>query len=226
MRAFMFTRIDYIKTKSQLLFIPVYLGLMFVIMLSSDSDLSAVSTVSVFLYMVFIMIVFSTTPFGTCQRQETGFLLLLPATARDRVLGRFLYGFSMMLIAVVCGIIGAAAYRITGHGFSEIDLPVCLIGLAVGMLLMTAEYVFFYLFGESQGQHLLAIVRVLPGMCFFFGTMNLSKEVLMDPDEIKQVVETVGSRLLAIGWISVAGAAAVMLAAVWLCVMMTKKRDN
>lgn len=222
----MYAKIDYIKTKSQLLFIPFYMGLMAVIMLSPDSDVSAISTVSVFLYMIFIMIVFSTTPFGTCQRQETGFLLLLPATTWDRVFGRFLYGFSMMLIAVVCGAVGAAVYRMTGHGFSEIDLPVCLIGFAVGLFLMTAEYVFFYLFGENKGQYLLAIVRVLPGMCFFFGTMNLSKEVLMDPDGMKQVVETVGSRLLAIGWISVAGAVVIMLAAVLLCSKMAEKRDN
>lgn len=227
MRALGFTKIDYIKTKQQLLFIPAYLVFIsFLSMMSPKSDVNAFNAATIFLYMVFITIVFSTTPFGTCQRQENGFLLLLPATTHDRVLGRFLYGLSLMAIAVACSIVSAMAYRAAGRGFSEIDLPVCLIGLAVGLVMMAVEYVFMYLFGENWGQSLLAIVRIAPGMSFFFITMNLSKEILIEPEGMQQLVESVGDKLMMAGYISVAVAAAVFAGAVALCVKVAEKRDN
>lgn len=226
MRALGFTKIDFIKTRQQLLFIPAYLLLMAVIMGNPRTETDAFNTVTVFLYLVFIVIVFSTTPFGTCQRQENGFLLLLPATTRDRVLGRFLYGLSLMVIAVGGGIVSAALYKITGRGFSEIDLPVCLFGFAIGIVIMSVEYAFMYLFGANWGQNLLAIVRILPGMCFFFATMNVSKEIFMNPEGIRQLDKAVGNELMLAGCISVMVAAAVFTAVVALCVKVTEKRDN
>lgn len=226
MRALGFTKIDFVKTRQQLLFIPAYLIFVGFIMGNSRSEADAFNTVTAFLYMVFITIIFSTTPFGTCQRQENGFLLLLPATTWDRVLGRFLYGLSLMVIAVACGMVGAVYYRMAGYGFSGIDMSMCLIGFAVGMVIMAVEYVFMYLFGENWGQNLLAIIRIVPGMCFFFATMNVSKEIFVEPDGMQQIIENISGKLVVAGWISVAVAVAIFVGAMILCAKVTQKRDN
>lgn len=218
-------KIDYVKTKQQMLFTPVLLLLVAIIMMAPDSDIREYSAVVPFSYMVFMMIIFSCSPFGSCRREETGFLQLLPATTRDRVAGRFLYGMSLMMIAVVLGAGAMAAFRVFGFQSSAMDIPLCLIVLAVGIFIMTAEYVFFYLFGENTAQNLLGIIRVVPGMCFFFVTANLSKELLKDPVKMTQAMETVGRYLNLISRIALTASLVMFVAAIWLCAAVTDKRD-
>lgn len=225
MRVLRFTKIDYIKTKKQMLFLPVYVLLLAVIMMNSKPEENGVITaVTVFYYMVFIMLIFSTTPFGTCKVEENGFLLLLPATTWDRVLGRFLYGATLMAFVVAVGIGCGVIYRALGYGVSGIQIALCLIGLAVGIVVMAAEYVFFYLCGENQSQNLLGIVRVMPGMIFYFVTAHLYKELLNNPADKERIMQKVGERLPAIGWGSAAVSIVIFLAAVAVCVKVIQKR--
>lgn len=225
MRALQFMKIDYIRTKQQVVFVPILLLIVSAVMMINYSDESSLNVGTIFCYMVFMTVVFSTTPFGLCQTKDAGFLLLLPASAWSRVAGRFLYGVSMMATAVVLGLLGALGYRALGYGANPMDLPFCLIGFAAGMLCMTAEYVFFYLCGENKGQNLLGLVRVLPGMCFFFASANLAKTLMAEPEKTVALMQTVGSHLIAIGWIGVAVSVAALMAAVALCVKVTEKRD-
>ena len=225
MKALHFLKIDYVKTKQQMLFTPVFLLLIVIIMIVPDSDIREYSAVVPFSYMVFMMIIFSCSPFGSCRSEETGFLQLLPATTRDRVAGRFLYGMSLIMIAVVLGAGALAAFRLFGFQSSAMDIPLCLIALAVGIFIMTAEYVFFYLFGEKTAQNLLGIIRVLPGMCFFFVTANLSKEIMKEPEKLQQFMETVGRNLNLIGGIALAASLIMFVAAIGLCAAITDKRD-
>lgn len=225
MKAFKFMKIDYIKTKHQMLITPLFLLAIVVIMMAPDSDIKEFSAVVPFCYMVFMMIVFSCSPFGSCRREETGFLQLLPATTWDRVAGRFLYGISLIMIAAVLGIGAMGIGQMFGIRISALDVPLCLVALGIGILIVTAEYVFFYLFGENTAQNLLGIVRVLPGMCFFFISANLSKDIINDPDKVQQFAETVGRHLNMIGGISVVISLIMFVAAIWLCAAMTDKRD-
>lgn len=225
MKALHFMKIDYVKTKQQMLFTPVLLLLVVIIMMAPDSDIREYSAVVPFSYMVFMVIIFSCSPFGSCRREETGFLQLLPATTRDRVAGRFLYGMSLIMIAVVLGAGAMAAFRVFGFQSSAMDIQLCLIVLAVGIFIMTAEYVFFYLFGENTSQNLLGIIRVVPGMCFFFVTANLSKELLKDPVKMTQAMETVGRYLNLISRIALTASLVMFVAAIWLCAAVTDKRD-
>lgn len=225
MRALHFMKIDYVKTKQQMLFTPVILLLIVVIMMAPDADIRDYSAVVPFAYMIFMMIIFSCSPFGTCRREETGFLQLLPATTYDRVAGRFLYGISLIMIAVVLGMAAMAAFRMFGFRNSALDLPLCLIALALGILIMTAEYVFFYLFGENTAQNLLGIIRVVPGMCFFFITANLSKDIMKEPEKLQRLMETVGRHLNLIGGIALAASLIIFVAAIGLCAAITDKRE-
>lgn len=225
MKAFKFMKIDYIKTKQQVLFMPVFLLMIAVIMMAPDSDVPNYSAVMPFCYMIFMMTIFSTTPFGSCRREETGFLQLLPATTWDKVAGRFLYGVSLMALAIVFGIAAVVIYRILGFEINAMDIPLCMIVLAVGILIMTAQYIFFYLFGENISQNLLGVVRTIPGMCFFFVAANLSKEIRKDPEKMFQMMQVVGEHLRTIGWVSIVVAVAALIAASVFCAKVPDKKD-
>ena len=225
MRALYFTKIDFIKTKQQMLMAPVIMLVVGLIMLFGGGDESSYNVVTLFVYMLFIAIVFSTAPFGECRRKDAGFLMLLPADTRDRVVGRFLYGISLQMTVAVLGAICAAGYRALGRESNPADLSICLIGLSVGVLLMSAQYVFFYLFGENSGTQLLNFARVIPGMCYFMGAVYVSNMLKEQPELVASTIDAVISFLNTISIISVAAAFVVLVAAILLCVKMTEKKD-
>lgn len=225
MRAFNFMKIDYIKTKTQMILVPLMLLFVAMIMMAPDSDVSSYSAVVPFCYMVFMMTIFSASPFGSCRREESGFLQLLPASTWDRVIGRFFYGISLMLIAAAMGVGAMAAYHMMGFTIGRMDIPICMMGLAAGILIMTAEYVFFYLFGENKGANLLGIVRTIPGMCMFFVTANVYKAMMREPDQAARIMQGIGSRLTLIAGGSVTLSVMILAAAIVLCVKVTEKRD-
>ena len=223
MRALYFTKIDHIKAKQQLLLFPIGLALMIAIMLFEDID--GWNSTTLFIYELFFAIVSCTAPFGMCRREDAGFLMLLPATTRDRVVGRFLYGISLMLIAAALGGIAMIGNMVLGYRYSSIEFAVCLIGFSVGILIMTVEYVFLYLFGENRGQQVINFVRVLPGMCYFFVGLNLAGRLTAHPEEAADVIMFITSHLEVIGIVGIAAALIVLVAAITLCVKVTEKKD-
>ncbi|MBD5450724.1 MAG: hypothetical protein HDR28_11365 [Lachnospiraceae bacterium] len=225
MRALRFTKIDYIKTKQQVLYILVVLAVVLLLMLRNFRD--GFSPLVIFCYAVFMGIVFCTAPFGMCQRKDAGFLLLLPATTRDRILGRFLYGLSYMVLAALIGSVAMFGYRGL-RGVSDTmgaEWSLCLMIASAGIVIVAVEYMFLYLFGENQSQNILGVVRVLPGMLFYFGSMWLMNTVMESPEQFAGAIEYIGTHLTAIGLGSAVAALAVLAVAVVLCVMVTEKRD-
>lgn len=225
MRAFYFTKIDFIKTKQQLIVVPFIMLFVGMVMLRGSAGISNSGGLTVFAYTLFIAIVFSTAPFGECRRKDEGFLMLLPAGTRDRVVGRFLYGISLQMFAVAISIICAGGYHVLGYRIGPAELYLCLIGLSVGILVMSAEYVFFYLFGENSGTQLLGLARVVPGMCFYMGSVFVSGMLRDQPELVAGAMEAAGNLLSVIVLVSVAAALTVSAAAVSLCVRMIEKRD-
>lgn len=225
MRALYFTKIDFIKTKQQMLMAPVIMLIVGIIMLLYGGDGSSYNVVTLFVYMLFIAIVFSTAPFGECRRKDAGFLMLLPAGTRDRVVGRFLYGILLQVSAAALGAICAVGYRVLGREGNPADWSICLIGLSAGVLLMSAQYVFFYLFGENSGTQLLNFARVIPGMCYFMGAVYVSNMIKEQPERVTGTMEAAVNLLNIISIISVAAALIVLVAAISLCIQMTEKRD-
>ena len=225
MRALYFTKIDFIKTKPQMIMAPFIMLFVGLIMLFGDADGSSSNVVTLFVYTLFIAIVFSTAPFGECRRKDAGFLLLLPADTRDRVVGRFLYGISLQMIAAVLGVICAIGYRALGHESNPADWSICLIGLSVGILLMSAQYIFFYLFGENSGTQLLNFARVIPGMCYFMGTLYVSNMIKEHPERVSSTMDAVIGILNRISMVGAVAAFIALVTAITLCVKMTETKD-
>lgn len=222
-------KIDYMMTRKQMYILPVFFILSLVVGRSvGEGEMSLLVTAS---YMLFVASIFSTAPFGYCAGKNRGFLLMLPATVRERVVGRFLYGLSfMLLLAVLCCVLGGV-YVLMGIDFSLWSVAVGLCELAVGILLMVAEFFFFYLFGEGKGnwQYLNNVVRVAPGMAMFFaansfiGRANTLQDTMAAGMGID--LETLTGKTMRIGWAALAAALLLTVAAVVICAKVIEKRD-
>lgn len=223
MKALYYTKIDHIRAKQQLLLFPIGLALLIALMVFEDID--GYNTITLFIYELFFAIVVCTAPFGTCRREDAGFLMLLPATTRDRVVGRFLYGISLLLLAAVFGGIGMIGNMVLGYRYSSIELVVCLVGLVVGILFVTVEYVFLYLFGENQGPQVINFVRVIPGMCYFFVGLNLAGRLTAHPEQATDAIVFIINHLETIAIAGIAAALVLLVAAIALCVKVTEKKE-
>lgn len=208
---------------------PVFLILAWVVGKSvTEGAMSLMVTCS---YTLFVASIFSTAPFGYCAGKNRGFLLLLPAALKERVAGRFLYGLSFMaLLGVFCGILWGV-YALMGYELPLWTVAVGLCELAIGILLMALEFLFFYLFGEGKEnwQHLSNIVRVAPGMAMFFGMSYFVGEI----DEIQGVtapgmgmdMEAWTGKFMQAGVISIVAALVLTAVAAAICVKVIEKRD-
>lgn len=226
MRALYYTKIDYMLTRKQLRIVPVFFLLALLIGRSAKAgDMTLLVACS---YILFIASIFSTAPFSYSGGKNRGFLLMFPATVTDRVAGRFLYGLSFVgllglcCVAVfgICGMMGVAIPRWTiGAGLCE---------LAIGIVLVTLQFLFFYLFGEGKDnwQYLNNLVRTVPGMTMFFGTSYAAGEV---QDAIAAGtlpdLETVTGMMMQAGVLSMAAALLLTVIAAAVCAKVISRRD-
>lgn len=219
MRAIYFMMIDYIKTRQQMYFLPVFFVIAAALWGQGDLVLIPLS------YMVFIAVIYATSPFGACKKGDAGFLVLLPSTTTHRVLGRFLYGISFVGIAVVSGGIFMAVHQLTGR---EIELWViggCLFLLAFCIFIITLEFLILYLAGEHMAPQILGIVRTAPAMGGFFAMMYLMDDIeAAGPGNIS-MIQDAGGALIKMGFIAIGAVLVLLAAAIVICVKVTAKRD-
>lgn len=226
MRAFHFMKIDYMLTRKQLYIIPAFFLLALVVSRSvSEGGFSLLVGCS---YVVFIASVFTTAPFSYCVGKNKGFLLLFPATVKDRVAGRFLYGLSFVAgLGLLCSLFFVVS-RMTGVEVPRWTVAAGLCELAIAIVLVALETLFFYLFGEGKDnwQYLNNFVRMAPGMAMFFAASYLAGQV---EDGIAAGtmpnLEAAAGQLLQIGVISIAAALLLTVAAAAVCVKVIEKRD-
>ncbi len=230
MRALQFMKIDYIKTKQQAVMFPLF-WLIAAIYASGAAGERPFSLVTGFVYLMFITVLFSTAPFGSCTKRDAGFLVLLPSTVTDRVVGRFLYAVSLIVSSLVIIEIMALACRFAGVSISGWTLIICLVILAVSIFTIAIEFDFFYLFGENKSAQILSLVRIIPGMAMFFAMNSLMDSFVREkPDGmaaymIGVIMNMSPAKMQAAGWACVAIAAAVFIGSILLCIKVTAKRD-
>ncbi|MDE7232232.1 MAG: hypothetical protein K2N37_04070 [Lachnospiraceae bacterium] len=166
MRAIQYMKLDYMLTKQQQRILPFF-AIVAVLAGRAMGDVWTMFTCS---YLIFIGTMFSTAPFGICHRKNTGFLLMLPATVTERVVGRFLYGLSFIVMTALLCLACMGAFSLLGYEITAVAVGLLLCNLALGLFIVALEYLISYLFGEgkSNWQYLSNVVRVAPGMGMFF----------------------------------------------------------
>lgn len=225
MRACKFMIIDYIKTKQQMYLMPIFALAAILIFVKDFSIIVAFS------YMVFIAITFSTTPFGACRAKDVGFLLLLPSTVRDRVIGRFLYGMSFTALAALFGGACLLIHSLEGKETESWVPAAMLLLLAVCIIMIALEYLISYLLGEHMASYLVNVIRVVPGMAVFFGSMMVidnmgAGNAAFASFDIAQLAgNEAGGELMKAALGALLVSLAVLAAAAAVCIKVTEKRD-
>lgn len=226
MRALYYTKIDYMLTRKQMCILPFFFLLALFLGRSANTDETALLVACS--YVVFIASIFATAPFAYSGGKNKGFLLLFPATVKDRVVGRFLFGLSYV---AMLGLLCAALFGICGMMGVEIPrwtIAAGLCELAIGIVLVTLQNLFFYLFGEGKDnwQYLSNIIRTAPGMVLFFGTSYLAgqvQEAVTDgtfPD-----LETLSEKMMQAGVLSIVAALLLTVIAAVVCAKVISRRD-
>lgn len=222
MRAIQYMKVDYILTKQQQRILPV-LALVAVLVGRTTGDVWTVVTCS---YLIFIGTIFSTAPFGACHRKNTGFLLMLPATVTERVVGRFLYGLSFIVMTALFCVICMGVFSLFGCEITVVTVGLLLCNLAIGLFIVTLEYLVSYILGEgkSNWQYLGNVVRVVPGMGMFFLFMFIVGR--MDEEAyVADRMEFLSQKIVSIGVLGLVAALLVMAAAIAVSVKVIEKRD-
>ena len=221
MRAVHFMKIDYVIGRQQVYFLPIFYGVAIIMGVMQQSVLITCS------YMLFIAVVFSTIPFGPSAKKEVGFLVLLPSTVMDRVAGRFLFGLSYIAMTVLVSGLFMVVYDLLGYPIASWMVAFCLVNVAIGIFLMTLEFLFLYLFGAGKfnGQYLVGIVRTLPGMVMFFLATYCLGRIEEAPAADGSELALIGGKLLGAGVGAVAVSLIILCAAMVLCVKVIEKRD-
>lgn len=228
MRALHFLKIDLCLTKMQNRTMGIFIVLAILLSIGSESLYFGP------LYMIFGSIVLSTTPFFTCQQSNNGFLLLLPATEKDRVMGRFGYGITLNFISLLIGIIITLIVSITKNADISYVAPFYIGITAVGFIMLSLQYTLLYLIGEVKSQQLMGIIRILPGFIFFFGNFLLIDFVkeYNPQDQTNGLISWIGNcllwlcnHLLESALIALLIVMIFFITGIFISVLVVKKRD-
>ena len=223
MRAINYMKVDYMLSKQQMrIILPVFV----IVALLAGKTMGDGWMLFFCSYLLFIATIFSTTPFGICQRKNTGFLLMLPGTVAERVIGRFLFGLSYIAMAVLLCVAVMGVFSRFGYEIDVMVVGLMLCNMALGIFIVAFEYLICYLFGEGKGnwQYLGNIVRIAPGMGMFF----LSMSVLGKMEEETYVVdrmEFLSRQILSVGALALGAAILVMAVFAAICVKVIERRD-
>lgn len=222
MRAVNYMKIDYMLTRWQMRIMP----LMVLVALFLGGTMEDFGVMMGCSYMIFVGTIFATAPFGSCHRKNTGFLLMLPATVTERVIGRFLYGLSfLVVIALVCAA-GMGVSCLFGYETDLMMMGLFLCNLALGLFIVALEYLISYLCGEGKNnwQYVGNLVRIAPGMAMYF----LFMYILGRADDESYVAARMAfqaQRTVSVGVVMLMLAILSMAAAAVVCVKVIERRD-
>lgn len=222
MRAVNYMKIDFMMTKQQQRVLP----LIAVVAVFVGRTMEEAGVMAACSYLIFIATIFSTAPFGSCHRENTGFLLMLPATTAERVLGRFLFGLAYVGISVVACLAGMGVFHLFGCEITIMSAGLLLCNVAVGLFIVALEYLISYIFGEGKNNWLYLgnIVRIAPGMAMYFLFIYIMGRV-EEEDYVADRMMFLAQRMVSAGAIAVAVSLLVMAAAAGICVKVIEKRD-
>lgn len=222
MRAIDYMKVDYMLTKRQMLILPLMV-LVSALLVGTTRDMGVMMGCS---YMIFVSTIFATAPFGSCHIKNTGFLLMLPATVADRVMGRFLYGLSFLVMTALICAAGMGVSCLFGFEITEMMMGLFLCNLALGVVIVALEYILSYIFGEGKNnwQYVGNLVRVAPGMAMYFLFMFILSRTDREA-YVADRMEFLAQKTLHTGVFLLVASLLVMAAAVVVCVKAIERRD-
>lgn len=222
MRAINFMKIDYMLTKQQQRILP----LMLVVAVLVGRTMEGVGLMVACSYLIFIGTIFSTVPFGSCNRKNTGFLLLLPSTVTERVLGRFLFGLSYIAMMAVFCVAAMGVFYLLGFEVTLVTVGFLLCNMALGLIIVALEYLLSYIFGEGKNnwQYVGNLVRIAPAMAMYFVFMYIAGR-MVEEDYVADRMAFLAQQMISAGVAALGVSLLVMAVAVIVCVKVIERRD-
>lgn len=165
MDAVRFMKMDFMKMKTQMKFIALLV--LVVIIFAGEMMGKTMGNWSI-MYMIFMGIILCATPFSIDSMVADGFIKLLPAGARQRVFGRYMFAAVFLAACTVVGSLSSISYILKGEITVGHILTYGVIFFSIGLCINSLQYVFSYFF-EIKNQQWLSIIRLLPAFIFFFG---------------------------------------------------------
>lgn len=184
MDAVRFMKMDFIKMKTQAKLMALVVLIVIVFFGKMMGETMGVFSI---MYMIFMGIILCYTPFGIDSMVADGFIRLLPARAKCRVFGRFMFAAVFLTACVVCGSLVSVPYLLKGEITASDILTYGVIFYSAGLCINSLQYVFCYFF-EIKSQQLLSLIRLLWGFLFFIGgnyLIELSSK--MQEDTLNQI---------------------------------------
>ena len=173
MRALNYYRIDCIRGRVPLIFGAI-LVLFFSFIFSVFADVGFGFSCC---YAFFVAIGYAGQPFNLEARSESGFLDMLPATKKQRVIGRFLYAITGVVFAIVvtCAVIGAM--NISGKEVPDYAWPFILAITGVTLVIISIEVLVLYSVGKGKSQQLISLIQIVPSFVMFLGGQFVAEQL-------------------------------------------------
>lgn len=184
MDAVRFMKMDFIKMKTQAKFMALVVLIVIVFFGKMMGETMGVFSI---MYMIFMGILLCYTPFGIDSMVADGFIRLLPARAKYRVFGRFMFAAVFLTVCAVCGSLVSIPSLMKDQITASEILVYGVMFYSAGLCINSLQYVFCYFF-EIKSQQLLSLFRLLWGFLFFIGgsyLIELSGE--MQEDTLNQI---------------------------------------
>ena len=165
MRIFKYAKIDFIMSKRFVLFMLLFPILAFIIVLKDTDSTPLFASI----YCLFIGIILSSSPRMSQHKTESGFSKMLPSKSGEDVKGHFLFAFCLLLFSLLLSwiIIGVAALLRPQLDFGPFHCYVLVLGAA--FVFSGIENLIYYLIPTDYAPQTANLLRLLPGMLFFFG---------------------------------------------------------
>lgn len=141
-------------------------------------------------YLCFVAVILSTMPFPVQEKANVGFLNMLPATTRQRVMGRYLYGILLLMVGLVCGIVILIVAKVAQHNQTPYQMLIVCAMLGFSFFTIGVQYTLLYALGNVRSKQVLSFVRMIPGFILFFGAMGIVNGITSGEtiDEVGQLL--------------------------------------
>ena len=221
MNAVKFMKLDFMKIKSQMKLMMAVAAFVVVFAFETLTEDRLAWGV---MYMIFIGIIISSLPFSIDGSATEGFISLLPARARSRVYGRFLYGFVLLLSCTLigCGLVAPLANE---ENVNRKALVLEIITFfAVGLIITALQFLMSYIF-EIKNAQILSIMRMIPAFAFFVGTSFVMSK-LSESQESMNSFNKIVSKVMEHQEMVIIGFLGVSVLITLLCMWSCAKREE
>lgn len=129
-------------------------------------------------YLVFVALLMQGAVFTYEQKQEIGFINMLPGTDLERSLGRFIMGIFLLGIGFVMFVLVAIIRSVIWNIEINYSPEILISAIGGGLMFMAVQNVIFYAIGKGNSQQVMTLIHIIPGLISFMALSILTEIIL------------------------------------------------